>query len=142
MRILIRLRLAILTLIVAAVSAACGTGPEVGSREPETVELGEQDSGSTVPLRVGDELLIRLDSNVTTGFAWTLVTEPVGEVLELVGSEYVEPESSLLGTGGQEVWTFAATGEGTTQLELDYQRASGEASGQVFAVTVEVTARD
>ena len=142
MRILIRLRLAILTLIVAAVSAACGTGPEVGSREPETVELGERDSGSTVPLRIGDELLIRLDSNVTTGFAWTVVSGPATEVLDLVGSEYIEPEAEMLGAGGQELWRFVATGEGATDLELSYERASGEASGRTFVVTIEVAAEE
>jgi predicted secreted protein len=135
---LVRLRLVMLALVVAVVPTACGS--EGGSPGPETVELGEDDSGSTVPVRVGDELVVKLDSNVTTGFAWTLVTEPATEVLELVGSEYVEPETSLLGAGGQEVWTFVATGEGATDLELSYQRASGEASGQVFAVSVEVAA--
>jgi predicted secreted protein len=142
MRNLIRLRLAMLTLLVAIVSATCGPGSEVGTREPETVELGEQDSESTVPLRAGDQLLIRLDSNVTTGFAWAIVSEPATEVLELVGSEYVEPETGMLGAGGQELWTFVATGEGVSDLELSYDRASGETSGRTFVVTIEVAPAD
>ena len=141
MKTLVRLRSAMPALAVMAIAfTACGSGSEAGSREPETVELGEQDAGSTVPLRAGDELIITLESNITTGFAWTFVTEPVADVLDLVGSEYVVPETDLVGSGGEEVWTFVATGEGTTGLELSYERASGETSGRTFALSVEVTA--
>lgn len=131
---------AIVVLVLAAIAfTACGSETEPGSGEPRTVELTEQDAGSSISMNVGDELVVTLESNITTGFAWSLTTEPAAEVLDLVDSEYLEPDSDLVGAGGQEVWTFVATGGGTTELELSYERSSGETSGQTFAVTVEVT---
>ena len=140
MKTLTHSRFATLLFVAMAIAfTACGSGSGSGSDGPETVELVEQDAGSTVAVHPGDELVITLGSNITTGFAWTLTTEPAAEVLDLVDSEYLAPETELVGAGGEEVWTFVATGEGTTDLALDYERASGEASGQTFAVTVEVT---
>jgi len=60
--------------------------------------------------------------------------------LELVDSTYAEPETELVGTGGEEVWTFRAVGAGTADLELSYERSSGESAGEPFALTVVVSA--
>ena len=74
------------------------------------------------------------------GFAWTLAREPDPSVLELVDSTYVGPETELVGAGGEEVWTFRAVGEGSTELELSYERSSGETSGEPFSLSVTVAA--
>jgi predicted secreted protein len=60
-------------------------------------------------------------------------------VLELVDSTYVEPETELVGAGGEEVWTFRAVGEGSTRLELDYVGPSGETPDEPFALNVDVS---
>jgi inhibitor of cysteine peptidase len=93
-----------------------------------------------VELAPDDEVVITLESNVTTGFAWTLARGLDPSVLELVDSTYVEPETELVGAGGEEIWTFRAVGEGSTELELSYERASGETSGEPFALSVLVGA--
>jgi inhibitor of cysteine peptidase len=123
-----------LLLLTAFASASCSGDAGVA----RSVELTAKDSGSTAQLQTSDELVITLDSNVTTGFAWKLATEPDPKVLELVSSDYVAPETTLVGAGGQEVWTFRATGDGTTELTLSYERSSGETAGEPFTVTVEV----
>jgi inhibitor of cysteine peptidase len=102
------------------------------------VDVTVEDAGSTVELAPEDSLVITLDSNVTTGFAWTLATEPDPAVLEAVGSTYVTPDSDLLGAGGEELWTFRAVAEGSTELELRYERAGGETTGEPFALSVVV----
>jgi len=136
MKTLIRPTLAaILSLLTALAASACGNGASAG----RSVTLTAEDNGSTVEVEVSDEIVITLESNITTGFAWTLTTEPDADVLELVDSEYRSPETDLLGAEGNEVWTFTATGEGTTSLELTYERSSGETAGEPFALTVVVT---
>lgn len=117
--------------------AACGSDaePAEGSR---TLELTAADAGSALTLHPGDEVVVTLESNVTTGFAWTLDTRPASEILDVVHSEYVAPETDLVGAGGEEIWRFVATGEGTTELEMRYARSSGETSGTPFDLTVVV----
>lgn len=117
---------------------ACGSDAESGS-DPRTFELTADDAGGTVSVRPGDEIVITLESNPTTGFAWELTGEPAREVLELVGSEYTEPETDLVGAGGEEVWRFRALAEGITSLALTYMRSfSGETAGEPFDLTVVV----
>lgn len=140
MRTLIPIRVAVaLLLLVTLTLTACGSDaePAEGGR---TIDLTAEDSGSSVEAAVGDEIVITLESNVTTGYAWTLVTEPESEVLDLVDSEYVAPDTDLVGAGGEEVWTFVATGEGTTALAMSYQRSSGDVAGEPFDLTVVVPA--
>jgi Predicted secreted protein len=125
-------------LIACLVLVACdsSTGPT-----PITMNLTAADNGKNLTMHPADVLVITLDSNVTTGFRWELSSRPVAKVLSLEDSRYVVPSTSpgVVGAGGQEVWRFRAVGEGTTTLELTYQRASGETSGRPFSITVRVT---
>jgi inhibitor of cysteine peptidase len=136
MRTLVPSRVAWALLLLATLAlTACGSDAE-SAEGGRTIELGMEDSGGTVTARPGDEILVTLESNASTGFAWVLVTEPASEVVDLVDSEYVAPETDLVGAGGEEVWTFVATGEGTTAIAMSYQRSSGEAAGEPFDLTV------
>ncbi|HEX6230847.1 MAG TPA: protease inhibitor I42 family protein [Actinomycetota bacterium] len=122
--------LVLLGLVLAA--AACGGAADAGS----SVNLTVEDDGRAVEMEPGDRLVVALESNASTGFRWILVTEPDPAVLSLDASEYVEPETDLVGAPGQEVWTFLAEGDGETSLELRYERSSGEIAGKPFEVTV------
>jgi len=130
----------LLLILTAVAVAACGDETEPASGPPQVVEVTAEDAGTTVELVTDDEVVVTLESNVTTGFAWTLARAPDDGVLELVDSTYVEPETELVGAGGEEVWTFRAVGAGTTDLELSYERSSGETAGEPFALTVVVSA--
>jgi inhibitor of cysteine peptidase len=101
-------------LLVAALLVACGD--DQGS----TVELDQGDSQVEVPLEVGDQLDVRLESNPTTGYSWQL--GPLPEGLELVSSEFEGPDSDAAGAGGVEVFVFEATASGGGVLRLDYVR--------------------
>jgi inhibitor of cysteine peptidase len=130
--------LGVVLLAASLVLVACDSSPEPTST---TVNLTAADNGTTRTLHPTDALVVTLDSNVTTGFRWELSGRPDTNVMSLEGSEYLAPSTSpgVVGAGGQEVWRFRAVGEGTTTLELTYQRASGETSGQPFTITVRVT---
>lgn len=130
--------LVLLLLVGSFAFVACDSSTQPTST---TVNLTTADSGTTRTLHPTDALVVTLDSNVTTGFRWELSGRPDTNVMSLEGSEYLAPSTSpgVVGAGGQEVWRFRAVGEGTTTLELTYQRASGETSGQPFTITVRVT---
>jgi len=126
-----------LLVLATLLFTACGSDadPAAGGR---TIELTAEDTGSTLSVGPGDEIVVTLESNVTTGFAWQLETEPASEVLDTVSSKYLAPDTELVGAGGEEIWRFVATGEGTTHVGMRYARSSGETAGEPFDLTVVV----
>jgi predicted secreted protein len=134
MHTLTRRAIAALSLLLMVLTAACSGAAEAGS----SIDLTSADSGRTIRIRPSDELVVSLESNASTGFSWMLDVKPNGDVLALVDSRYVAPETALVGAGGTEVWTFRAAGHGTTRFELTYRRSSGETAGPPFVLTVEV----
>jgi inhibitor of cysteine peptidase len=139
MQILTRLGMAgTLTALTAPAIAGCSHDAEAA----RSVRLTAEDNGRTIESTVLDRIVIALESNITTGFSWVMTAEPDTEVLELVDSEYRAPETELVGTGGHEVWTFRATGPGSTAVKLRYERPSGETAGESFEITVDVAPAD
>ena len=92
---------------------------------PPAIDLDIANNGATLESTSGVTINVTLDSNVTTGYTWNLVTAPDAQILKLLSSDYVSPSSSgtpLLGAGGKQVWKFQTTGRGTTSLKLAYFR--------------------
>jgi len=75
-----------------------------------------------IELEVGQELMIPLKSNPTTGYRWELAKPLDEDILELVEKEYKEPETDLVGADGEEAWTFRAIHKGGTAVALEYVR--------------------
>lgn len=86
----------------------------------------------------GDDIVIALAANPTTGYAWMPgKTDPA--ILTLVGSDYEPPPSAALGAGGRQLVTFRAVGRGTTTLQLDYRRpweSTAPAKSAIFTIVV------
>ena len=101
-----------------------GGDTDGGDTDAGDTDGGDTDGGDTDGdvIRVGDEFLIELDSNITTGYSW-LLQEPTDEaIVALLSSEYIEDEveEGINGSGGVEVFRFEATGVGSTTIRLDY----------------------
>jgi len=81
-------------------------------------------SGSETPfvMKVGDEFVLTLESNPTTGYRWQVADKLDGKIVRLISSEYKAPDTKLVGAGGNEVWTFRAEGRGKTAINLIYVR--------------------
>ncbi|MDE3091404.1 MAG: protease inhibitor I42 family protein [Chloroflexota bacterium] len=103
------------------------------------IDLDAANNGTTVQVANGQTITITLDSNITTGYKWNLVTEPNAQVLKLLSSEYVPSVASnlpVVGAGGKEVWKFQTTGRGTTSLKLAFFRPFDPSQvAKEFAVT-------
>lgn len=85
----------------------------------------------------GEEFVIVLKANWTTGFSWQLA-QPVNEsVITVLRSEYKPSEPVLDGSGGREFWTFRAKAAGTTTVPFKYVRTWEK--GKAPADTVEFT---
>ncbi|MCA1554685.1 MAG: protease inhibitor I42 family protein [Chloroflexi bacterium] len=118
-----------LVLLIAVLSAGCGL---LLTREFD-------DPSQPIDVQRGDEFLIHLKSNATTGYRWELA-KPVDEtIITLVNHEYRGSVLPIAGAGGEEQWTFRAVGAGTTQIDWIYRREHqpGNVAPTTFNVSVQ-----
>ena len=122
-------RLWCLGLCLALFAAGCSL--------PLTQEFA--DPNQPIVVKAGEEFVITLDSNATTGYRWELSNQPDEKVVSLVNHEYQGSGLPVPGSGGQEHWTFHAVGPGQTEIGLIYRRENqpGNFPPTTFSVTVE-----
>jgi inhibitor of cysteine peptidase len=105
----------LVTSVVVGAGAACTGGSN-------NVDVDSSYSGKQVELSVGQSLVVTLASNATTGYSWTLAQNSDQSVLDETGHEYIAPQTTLLGAGGKEEWTFKALKKGTSTISMGYSR--------------------
>jgi predicted secreted protein len=127
-----RIRSLCLALLVAFVAASAAAAA--------VVPLGERSNGTTVRVRVGDVLVIRLSANASTGYAWTF-TSTGGPVAPVVSSRYVPAKSRLVGAGGTFVARLAVRAVGHGTLALAYRRTTRPPTPAARTFRVKVVAR-
>jgi len=83
------------------------------------------DRGSCVrPMRVklGQQFNLKLESNATTGYQWQLAQPLAAGKVKQIDHKYITLKNGKIGTGGHEVWTFKALGQGKTEIMFKYIR--------------------
>ncbi|MBS1195493.1 MAG: protease inhibitor family protein [Actinobacteria bacterium] len=83
------------------------------------LRLDAADDGTVVELAVGEEIVLRLEGNPTTGYEWQ-ATAPNPAVLAQAGEPEYESSSNDDGSGGIYTFRFAAVGPGRTTVLLHY----------------------
>jgi len=104
-------------LISMVVVATCLVAGCVGEVETYT------DPGQTINIGVGQEFVIALGSNPTTGYGWQESYDET--VLTLVEKTYrpgEEANKGVVGAGGVEYFRFKALKTGETEITLVYKR--------------------
>jgi inhibitor of cysteine peptidase len=107
----------LLPLAGLALLAAC-------AQKPSTQTLTqEQRNKCPLTLDLGQQLILSLPSNPTTGFRWVL-RDGAESVLQSLGPEvYSNPEDAgLVGSAGKSTWRFQTRERGEGRLLLTYQR--------------------
>jgi len=112
---------ALATVIVTI--AACTLFQGTPKPPPEPVTVSADQSGTSVALASGQDLVVRLPSNPTTGYRWIYV-EPKDAVLRVDGPSTYEAQSAggAAGAGGTEIWKLAPLKPGQQQLRFEYRR--------------------
>src|SRR5436309_3061380 len=89
---------------------------------PNPITVGQAQSGREIALTVGQHLLVRLPSNHTTGYRWTLVDSPgVPAIVRSDGPAVYETNANnagMVGVGGTEAWSFTGVRTGDAELRL------------------------
>jgi predicted secreted protein len=104
-----------------------------------TIQVTELDNNSSVTLNLGDELVVQLQSNASTGYSWQIDYNN-SQLLRLTKSTYEKPNSNLMGAPGSQVFRFRAVGAGGEGLKLSYKRPGQGRwqSGDSFVIMVTV----
>jgi inhibitor of cysteine peptidase len=112
-KIIVSISLAVL--ITALALGGCQTADKI---------LTEKNNGDSINLKAGDTVVIRLESNPTTGYSWILDEKTDTSIVSAADSEYVQSvkDEELVGAGGHEIFTFKAASKGKTSIVLNYER--------------------
>jgi inhibitor of cysteine peptidase len=118
--------LVFILLAILALAAGCNGStrgqPDAAGREPGgPVRLEKKDDGKQVELEQGQDLIVVLEGNPSTGYGWE-VAEIDEQVLQ-AGSAEFQPRSDLEGAPGAFALPFQAVGKGQTTLRLNYRRS-------------------
>jgi len=124
--------------LVAGFAVGAGIACSGGSNN---LNVDASYSGKQVELSVGQSLVVTLDSNPgSTGYSWSLAQNSDDSVLGKTGNEYISPQTTLIGAGGKEEWTFKALKKGNSTISMVYSRPweTGTPPAQTFDLTVVV----
>jgi len=113
--------------------------PNAPSIRTVTVE----DVGRPLPLEIGQELAVHLNSNHSTRYSWALSESTTRSLAARGEPEYITDAASRdkAGAGGIEVWRFVAIRTGQQTLNFEYRRPweknAPPAESASFDVTVQ-----
>ena len=101
--------------------------------------LTQADNGRTIQAHTGDQIIISLDENPSTGFLWA-IDKTDNSMLTQQSSDFTPMPGGALGSGGTRVFTFVAKNAGTVNLQLKYWRSFEGDSSIIrrFNVTIQV----
>ena len=108
-------------------------------------EVDARQTNSSVDLTVGQELIVRLDANPTTGYRWVVENGATNILTQPEELNYAPRSVSapMVGSGGVTTGRFWASAPGKGTLELGYRRPweSGVPAAQKFRIDVVVVAK-
>ncbi|MBN1153509.1 protease inhibitor I42 family protein [candidate division KSB1 bacterium] len=90
--------------------------------EGEVLLLDESNHSQTFYMTKGDEVVISLESNPTTGYKWEIVAIDTQVIVEKQRSDYVS-QSKRLGASGTQRFYLIASDAGNSELALEYRRS-------------------
>jgi predicted secreted protein len=126
---------------LAIVGTACGGSSSAGSSGGgSSAPAGTitPKPGSTVDAKVGRPFVVKLVSNNTAGYAWSVKQTPPN--IQFTKSEYLDPKSQRLGDSGTQLLTFDPTAAGTGPIDLIYDlTASPTTPARTLTFTVRAT---
>jgi inhibitor of cysteine peptidase len=104
-----------------------------------TIRLTQADKGKSITAHSGDEVIITLPENPTTGYRWA-IDQTDATILEAQGSTFSSMPGGGVGNGGTRTFTFTARQPGTAHLQLKLLRAWQGDSSIIdrFDVTIQV----
>ena len=110
---------------------------------PEDMTVDDSYSGQEVRIAVEGTLTLRLISNPSTGFSWSLVENSNQTVLKEMGHKYISANSTnppIEGASGKEEWVFKGSKKGRSSITMEYSQPweGGQSGADQFELDVVV----
>ncbi|MGC2108095.1 MAG: protease inhibitor I42 family protein [Candidatus Korobacteraceae bacterium] len=120
---MVKLALLCLPVSMFAATPQASKSDSTAKSSPPPVTATDQDNGKDIDLTTGGTLVVKLKSNPSTGYSWTVAGDP--SPLRLQKSTYVKnsQSSKVAGAPGMQVLRFTASSAGMTNLTLVYRRS-------------------
>ena len=123
-----------LIILVAVILMTAGCG----SRQ---TKLMATDNGGQVEVKMGDQFVIELEGNPSTGYTWEAKDLDTSIFQQIGDAKFTSGNPSLIGAGGTLALTFKAVRAGTATLTLVYHRSWETGVDPINTFTVTVTAK-
>ncbi|HNX68226.1 MAG TPA: protease inhibitor I42 family protein [Candidatus Omnitrophota bacterium] len=81
-----------------------------------------QDPAVPIQARIGEEFMIVLQGNATTGYGWQLRFPDEEKTIALVESKYIPSDTRRVGAPGDQEYRFRALKTGEVKIDLAYRR--------------------
>jgi len=129
-------------IILAFVSIGCANNVNNNdsNKTKELIQLNEGANDTVVKVLTDQKIIISLQGNPTTGFAWS-VQDINSDVIRLISKKFISGSDNFwrVGVGGKYIFEFIAEKQGKTNLEFIYKRPwVGGETAQTFTVTINV----
>ena len=111
--------------ILIIVSASCGARNSTGNIQvspPEQVNLTAANNGQNITLFAGQELVITLDGNPTTGYTWEAKDLDASMFKQVGEATFTASNPNLVGSGGTQTVNIRVLKSGSAALTLVYHR--------------------
>lgn len=103
--------------------------------------LSAADNGSHINVKVGEQIVITLEDNPSTGYAWEAKDLDTG-MFQMTGEPtFISSNPGQVGSGGNITLTFKAIKSGTGSLTLVYRRPWETGVNPINTFTVNVTVK-
>ncbi len=80
------------------------------------------DPGEVIQAHAGEEFLISLPGNFSTGYSWEISLAESGGKVELLDSQYKTSKNDMPGSSGFQIFRFRALKIGTSEIDFIYAR--------------------
>ncbi len=87
------------------------------------VVLTENDNGRDIDLTTNNTLIVKLSSNPSTGYAWSVAGDPAPLKLQKSTFRKSKAKNGMVGASGTAVFQLTASSAGMTNLTLVYRRS-------------------
>jgi inhibitor of cysteine peptidase len=121
-RLMVRKVIFLTTLAVAIILSSSCAPRQFQVSPPEQVNLVASDNGENVRLFAGQELIIHLDSNPSTGYTWETKDLDTNMFMQVGDTSFTSSNPNLVGSGGTQTLTLKVLNAGTNTLTLIYHR--------------------
>lgn len=138
-------------IVTAPSDASTGSGataPEANDASPpaaaarNAVDIGPNDNGKTVTAKKGQDIVVALPGNPTTGYEW--IVSKVDKTLGQPTGAYAATSTAPGIVGGGGAYTFTWSGKspldlrGTHDVELQYKRSFEQTAVKTFKVKIKI----